>query len=88
MEIHRCPVCNEVIEKDAKMCPSCSQVIRSTFIARYYRPIVFILVMINTALIVFLVGFIWFYGLDSPETRSYQTERPSLKQTASESFMH
>ncbi|MFC1537643.1 hypothetical protein ACFL4P_02325 [Gemmatimonadota bacterium] len=86
MAIRRCPVCNETIEKSVKMCPSCRRVIRSTFISRYYRPIVFILVMINTALIVFLVGFIWFYGLDSAETRSYETKRPSVEQTSGESL--
>ena len=84
MERHRCPVCNEIIEKGAKICPACRQVIRSTFISRYYRPLVFILVMINTALIVFLVGFIWIYGMEGAGTRSYQTKEPTVEQLTRE----
>ncbi|MBN2287776.1 MAG: hypothetical protein JXQ83_00490 [Candidatus Glassbacteria bacterium] len=85
MESHRCPVCNEVIDKWAKLCPSCRQVIRSTLLSRNYRPIVFVLVMINTALIVFLVGYIWVYGLEDSKTRSYgNTEpgKPAVEQSA------
>ena len=82
MERRRCPVCNEVVENGVKICPACSQVIRSTFISRYYRPIVFILVMINTALIVFLVGFIWIYGLGDSETRSYETNETAVEQSS------
>jgi len=84
MKRHRCPVCNEIIEKGAKICPACRQVIRSTFISRYYRPIVFILVMINTALIVFLVGFIWIYGMEEPGTRSYEKKEPTVEQMTRE----
>ncbi len=87
MKSHRCPVCGEIIDKWAKMCPSCRQVIRATFISRYYRPIVFLLVMINTALIVFLVGFIWIYGLNGSDTRSYETGKagpPPVEQAAGE----
>ena len=80
MKRRRCPVCNEIIEKGAKICPACRQVIRSTFISRYYRPIVFIMVMINTALIVFLVGFIWIYGLEGAGTRSYEKKEPMVEQ--------
>ena len=89
METHRCPVCDEIIDKWAKICPSCRQAIRATFISRYYRPIVFVLVMFNTALIVFLVGFIWIYGLDSSGTRSYETgtSKPSAVEQSTRDYL-
>ncbi|MEA2062287.1 MAG: zinc ribbon domain-containing protein [Gemmatimonadota bacterium] len=62
---YRCPVCNEIIDRDTKMCPACRRVIRSTFLSRYYRPLVFALVLVNTALIIFLMVYIWIYGLGS-----------------------
>jgi len=43
--------------------------LRPAFLARHYRSIVFALVLINTALIVFLVVYIWTYGLESRDTR-------------------
>ena len=44
------------------------------FITRHYRGIVFGLVLVNTALIVFLVVYIWTYGLEPSNTRSFGTE--------------
>jgi len=87
MARNRCPICNEIIDKGAKICPACRQVIRTTFLSRYYRPIVFFLVMLNTALIVFLVGFIWLYGLGDSETRNYdagEKSRPAAEQMTRE----
>lgn len=40
-----------------------SSPLRSEFITRHYRSIIFTLVLINTALIVFLVVYIWTYGV-------------------------
>ena len=45
------------------------------FIKRHYRGIVFGLVLVNTALIVFLVVYIWTYGLEPNNTRSFVTEK-------------
>jgi len=46
------------------------KLVNSAFITRHYQSIVFTLVLINTALIVFLVIYIWTYGLQPSGTRS------------------
>lgn len=44
--------------------------LRNAFIIRHYRSIVFGLVLVNTALIVFLIVYIWTYGPEPRDTRS------------------
>jgi len=51
------------------MYPRWSPVQISALVARHYRTIVFALVLVNTALIVFLLVYIWTYGLDLRNTR-------------------
>ena len=88
MARNRCPICNEIIDKGTRICPACRQIFRTTFFSRYYRPIVFFLVMLNTALIVFLVGFIWLYGLEDSATRNYngsETNKSAAEQMIRES---
>jgi hypothetical protein len=48
---------------------SWSKVLRPGFVQQHYRRIVFALALVKTALIVFLVVYIWTYGLESSGTR-------------------
>ena len=46
------------------------KLVKTAFFTRHYRSIVFAMVLVNTALIVFLVVYIWAYGLEPRDTRS------------------
>jgi len=59
----------------------------TAFITRHYRSIVFALVLVNTALIVFLVVYIWAYGLEPRNTRSLGAQSSSPKEPAEHFFI-
>ena len=55
------------------------KLVNTAFITRHYRSIVFGLVLVNTALIVFLIVYIWTYGLEPRNTRSLGTQNSSIE---------
>ncbi len=62
------------------------KLVETAFITRHYRSIVFAMVLVNTALIVFLVVYIWAYGLEPRDTRSLGTQS-SLPEEPVEHFV-
>jgi len=62
------------------------KLVKTAFITRHYRSIVFGLVLVNTALIVFLVVYILAYGLEPRNTRSFGP-RSSLPEEPVEHFI-
>ncbi len=64
------------------MFSSWRRVFMPEIVARRYRGIIFILVLVNTALIVFLVVYIWTYAPYSPDTS--QRKKSGLKSPETE----
>ena len=56
------------------------RLINTAFITRHYRRIVFVLVLVNTTLIVFLIVYIWTFGLEPRHTRSLGAPGVSTEQ--------
>jgi hypothetical protein len=57
------------------------KLVNTAFITRHYRSIVFGLVLVNTSLIVFLIVYIWTYGLEPRHTRSLGAPSVSTEQS-------
>jgi hypothetical protein len=62
------------------------KLVKTAFFTRHYRSIVFAMVLVNTALIVFLVVYIWAYGLEPRDTRSLGAQS-SLREEPVEHFV-
>lgn len=68
------------------MASAFGKLVKTAFITRHYRSIVFAMVLVNTALIVFLVVYIWAYGLEPRDTRSLGAQS-SLREEPVEHFV-
>jgi len=55
------------------------RLVNTAFIIRNYRSIVFGLVLVNTALIAFLIVYIWTYGLEPRNTRELGARKSSIE---------